>query len=301
MRRLLLRLLSALRPNALACCLALCLLAAPALSVAAAPAPTPLSPYTVAIIPFYSPEKIWLLYTPFIDYLKNETSLPWELKLYPDHKSLLDDLCADKIGFALLGPVPMGRAMQKCSLKPFLVALNKEGKPSYHSVIVTADPAVTALDQVRGKKFGFFKGSTAAHIVPMKMLKEAGLDAEATTPIFLESQDRIMTALLSKEISAAGVKESLYRKFKNEPLRVLKTSVPLPNFSFCAAQSLPVAIRERFATVLLKLQPLSTPKDAETVQAWDDEVKNGFIAASQDYLNDVTALHDVSHEIMHED
>lgn len=278
----------------------LCLLAAaPAFAGTEAAAPPP-SPYTVAVIPFYAPEKIWLLYTPFIQHLKAATNLPWELKLYPDHNSLIEDLCNNRVGIALLGPVPMARANQKCGVKPFLVALGKDGKPAYHSVIVTGDPAVTSLASTREKKFGFFKGSTAAHIVPLKMLKDAGLNEAALKPVFFESQDRIMTALLAKEVSAAGIKETLYRKFQNEPLRALKTSDALPNFAFNASPGLSDEVRDRFLKVLTALHPLTSQKDAAATKAWDDEIRNGFMLPAADYLDSVLKLGAAYQEIMHE-
>ena len=261
---------------------------------------SPPSPYTVAVIPFYSPEKIWLLYSPLIEYLKKTTGHPWELKLYPNHDSLIEDLCGGQIGVALLGPVPLGRANQKCDAEPLIVALGKDGKPTYRSVIVTSDAAVTALGGVRGKKFGFFKGSTAAHIVPAKLLRDAGLGMDAVEQVFLESQDRIMTALLTREISAAGVKETLYRKFEKEPLRVITISEPLPNFAFSALPSLPSRVRERFVQALLRLKPHANNQDAATMKDWDDEIKNGFMLPADDYLPAVLKLLTTTREIMHE-
>ena len=261
----------------------------------------PQARYTVAIIPFYSPEKIWLLYAPLIDYLKKTTKQPWELKLYPNHDSLIEDLCSGQIAVALLGPVPLGRANRKCGAEPLIVALGRDGKPTYRSVIVTSDATVTALGGVRGKKFGFFKGSTAAHIVPAKLLKDAGLGGEAVQPVFFESQDRIMTALLTGEISAAGVKETLYRKFEREPLRVLTISGPLPNFAFSALPSLSSRLRDAFAQALLQLKPHANTRDADMMKGWDDEIRNGFMLPAQDFLPSVLNVLGTYREIMHED
>jgi len=259
------------------------------------------SRYTMAVIPFYSPEKIWLLYAPLIDYLKRTTGQPWELKLYPNHDSLIEDLCGGQLGVALLGPVPLGRANRKCNAEPLIVALGKDGKPTYRSVVVTSDPAVTTLGSLRGKKVGFFKGSTAAHIVPAKLLKDAGLGGAAVQPVFFESQDRIMTVLLTGEISAAGVKETLYRKFEKEPIRVLTISGPLPNFAFSALPSLSSRLREPFVQALLRLKPHASTRDADMMKGWDDEIRNGFMLPAQDYLPSVLNVLGIYREIMHED
>src|SRR5574341_537506 len=83
--------------------------------------------YTLSVIPFYGPEKIWTLYTPLITYLKKTTGLTWELKLYPNHDALIEGLCGGEITIALLGPVPLGRASMKCGVEPLLVALGRDG------------------------------------------------------------------------------------------------------------------------------------------------------------------------------
>ena len=110
------------------------------------------------------------------------------------------------------------------------------------------------------------------------MLGDAGLGPGAFEPVFFESQDRIMTALLAHEMAGAGVKEALYRRFEKEPVRLLQTSEPLPNFAFVALPSQPAALRARFVAALLKLEPRESAADAEIVKGWDDEIKNGFVA-----------------------
>lgn len=257
--------------------------------------------YTLSVIPFYGPEKIWTLYTPLITYLKKTTGLPWELKLYPNHDALIEGLCGGEITIALLGPVPLGRASMQCGVEPLLVALGRDGKPTYHSILVTNDPSVTSLAKLRGATFAFFKGSTAAHIVPAKMLLDAGIGMDAIRPLFYESQDRIMTALLKHEVAAAGMKESLFRKFRGERLRVLKISDPLPNFAFCATPAVDPRATKQFISALSRLRPLSAEKDAGTVKDWDDEIKNGFTLPSDDYRNAVLTVYRTYGEVIHED
>jgi phosphonate transport system substrate-binding protein len=253
--------------------------------------------YTFAVIPFYTPEKIWTLYSPFIDYLNKNTGVSWELQLYHSHDDLIADLCSGKISAALLGPAPLGRANNKCGATPLLAALGKDGKPSYHSVIMTNSPTVSSLKNLKGKKFGFFKGSTAAHILPAKMLKDAGLGMADIQPVFFESQDRIISALLSGEIAAAGVKETLARKFSGEGLKIIAVSPPLPNFSLCATPTLAAAVKQSLTSSLIRLKPLTNSKDAETVKSWDDEIKHGFTLPDKEFLPSVMKIFGIFSEI----
>lgn len=273
------------------------LTAAPALAIAAGPvAPS----RTLAVIPFYTPERMWQLYTPFVEYLRRETGEPWELKLYATHEEMIAGVCAGEVDVTLLGPVPLARVNRQCGAVPFLVPNGKDGQPTYHSMVITNDAAVTSIAGLRGRKVGFFKGSTAAHIVPMKMLRDAGLGPGSFEPVFLESQDRIMTALLAHEISGAGVKEALFRRFEQEPVRLLQASDALPNFAFSALPAQPPAQRERFVAALLKLKPRDKPADAETVKSWDDEVKSGFAPPAPDFLPAVLKTFAIYEAVMHE-
>jgi len=272
------------------------------LAAAESPAPPATdSEYTITVIPFYGPEKIWALYTPFVDFLKESTGKPWTLKLFPSHEALIDGLCNGKVTVALLGPVPLAKVMSKCKAEPLAVALGKDGTPFYHSVIVSTDPAITTLDGLKGKRFGFFKGSTAAHILPRKILRQAGLNREEFEPVFFESQDQIVNALLGRKVDAAGLKETLFKKFKDEGFHILATSDPLPNFAFTAAPNLSSATRRLFVDTLLRLTPASNESDRKRMKTWDDEIKNGFIPPSDTFRSSVKDLLSVTDEIMRED
>ncbi len=288
-------------------CLLSCLIAIPQILTAAPPQPALPPPsaapsaYTVTVIPFYGPEKIWALYTPFIDYLKAATGKPWTLKLFPSHKALIDGLCHNQVSLALLGPVPLGRVMAQCQAEPVAVALSMDGTPNYRSIVVTIDPVVTSLAGLKGTRFGLFKGSTAAHILPRRILRQAGLDKNDIVPVFFESQDHIVNALLSRQISAAGLKEALFQKFKDVGFRVLATSEPLPNFAFTAAPGANPAVRELFAETLLRLRPATNVDDQKRMTAWDDEIKHGFIPPTDTFRSSVKELLVTTDEIMRAD
>ena len=268
---------------------------------AAAPGkPAAAHPYTLTVIPYYSPEKIWTKYSPLIDHLKRATGKPWELKLYHNHDALLDALCGGEVSFALLGPVPLGRAIDRCGVGIEAVALGKDGKPFYRAVIATGDPAVRTLADLKGRRFALFKGSTAAHIIPLKMLREAGIAEAELAPVFYESQDRMVNALLERDASGGGVKEVLYRKFRGDQLRLLKMSDPVPGFAIASAPAVNAAARTSLAAALTALDPRGAATDRQLMQEWDEEVKNGFILPPAAYRSSVLAILSVYREITHE-
>jgi phosphonate transport system substrate-binding protein len=257
------------------------------------------APRRLAVVPFYSAEQIWRLYTPFVEFLRRETGERWELTLHPTHDALVEEFCAGRVDLALLGPMPLARVVKRCGGEPVLVALGPGGTPSYRSVLLTTDPAASTVRALRGKEIGFFRGSTAAHVVPMKLLEDAGLAPGSYRPVFLESQDRLVAALLAGKVSAAGVKSALYQRVEKEQgLRVLATSGPLPNFTFAALPALPAATRERLTAALLRLRPQSRAADAELVKGWDDEIRHGFVRPTPEHLAAVLELQEVTERLL---
>ncbi len=246
----------------------------------------------LGIVPYYAPEKIWALFSPFAEYLTRTTGTPWELKLFSTQDALVAGISAGEVSAAFLGPVPFGRITRKVPLRPLLVATTPEGHPWYRSVLVTTDPSVRTLKDVRGKSFGFFQGSTAAHVVPLRMLADAGIAPEMYKTVFLKGQDKIVDALLKRDIQAAGIKKSLFEKFKGMGLVALLESDPLPNFCICGTPSLKPEIEKKVVAALLALKTRPGESDHKMVQGWDDEIRNGFVATPAGYLQATTILAD---------
>lgn len=264
---------------------------------AAAPAA---AAYSLGVVPFYGPEKIWALYSPFVDYLNRTTGYSWELKLYHNHDSIIADICSGRLSIAFLGPSPLGKARTKCGVEPLVVALGADGKPFYRSIMLTSDPSVRSLSDLKGKSVAFFRSSTASHVLPFKMLRDAGLRTDDIRPVFFESQPSIMDALQRGEVSAGGVKEALFARFKKSRLRVLKSSEPLPNFAFSALPSIDAGVKKAFIRALLALSPRTSRKDREMMRAWDDEIRSGFIRPSRTHLRGVELVNRYYEEMAHE-
>ncbi len=257
-----------------------------------------LSEYTITVTPYYGPEKLWAKFSPFVEYLRKATGKPWELKLYPTHDATIDAICKGEVSVAIFGPVPLGRSIEKCGVGTVAVAIGMNKTLFYHSVIVTIDPSIASLSQLKGKSIGLFKGSTAAHVVPLKMLSAAGLKKGDINPVFFEGQDKIMNALLNGEVNAAGMKDVLFNRFSDSRLRVLKTSEPLPNFAFATTPKLSSNTKKLIVKTLLGLKPQKNKDHRRLMQDWDDEIKNGFVAPPKSFYSSVMNLLSVYLEVM---
>jgi phosphonate transport system substrate-binding protein len=245
----------------------------------------------IGIVPFFTPEKMWQLYEPFVAYLNAHTPFAWELALGEKHDELVAKLAAGEIDVALLGPIPYGKALRgRVPIHPLLLALGTDGQPFYQSVLITADPAVASLPDLKGRRFGLFEQSTAAYYVPLAMLAEEGVARDQIVPVLLSSQDKIVSAVLGNQVAAGGVRESLFRKIRDPRLRLLKTSAPLPQFAFVAARNTPPEVAKAFTEALLPLAPLTRPADRETVKGWDPEVANGFTLPTAGYEEGINLL-----------
>lgn len=253
--------------------------------------------YYISVIPMYAHEIISTYYSPLLNYLKQESKMNWQLKFYSKHDDFMKGFCNKEIDIAFTGPIPFSYILHKCGANPLMVSLGNHGKPFYNSVIFTSNNKIKNLKSLEGLKFGYLKGSTLAHIVPFKMLDDEGVKVKA---IPFKRQEEIVRAVLSGEIEAGGVKMSVFDKFKEKRLFLIKKSDDIPQFLFFAQKDLDKNVSNSFINALIKLKPLTNQRHKELTKDWDEEAKYGFILPSNDYLLKVNELWQLSQQYLKE-
>lgn len=246
----------------------------------------------IGVLPYYSPEKIFRLYKPLVDYLNRTTSVTWNLKLYHNYDPVIDDLCSGEIAIAYLGPNPFGLAHEKCGAKPLLTIVGSGGKPYYHSLIFTNDRSIKSLADLKGRKIALGDhDSTSSHIIPRKMLEDAGITLEMVTPVYYRNHEGIISAVARNEASAGATKEAVFEKVKGMQFKVIAVSGPLIHHAFCASPKCDPETARRFKNALLRLKPLSNRADSELMKNWDPELSHGFSPPPDDYIRGTSELH----------
>jgi ABC-type phosphate/phosphonate transport system substrate-binding protein len=237
-----------------------------------------------SVVPVHAPEKIWQLYYPVVEYLNKNTPINWEFRLYTSHEALEEGVCKGDVHIILTGPFLAYRVYKGCGAKPILLALNDEGKVSMKILLITMDPEIKALKDLKGKKVGLFKPITAAYIVTKAMLEKEGLNEQNTQFIVFQGLDRLIEAMMAGTVSAIGLRDNVLVLLKGHNYREIKVSEPIPGFVFMASTNAPETVKTIFIRSMLKLKPLSNKGHELLMQGWDETIKYGFINPTGDYL-----------------
>jgi phosphonate transport system substrate-binding protein len=238
-------------------------------------------PLRLGVVGFYNPRLMYLKYQPLVDYLTEHTGRPWELAISTTYEETVKRLCADEVAVAYLGPLTYVRAHAACGVEP-VVCLKTRNRDTYDShVMVRQDSEIRALEDLRGKRFGFGAPlSASSHLVPRAMLEEAGISVEGEVDCrYYWHHERAARAVLLGEVEACGVRDIVGEKFAERGLRVLAVSAPIPNFPLVMAPGGSQKLKTSLERVLVDL-PREDPSIKEIMKDWDEEIRDGFAPCS---------------------
>lgn len=196
-------------------------------------------------------------YRPLAKYIEKKAGVTIKLVYYTDFENTMLDLLMRDTDLAVLNPVLYLKS-RKRGVVPLVVPTEK-GSASYRTTIITSNKSkLTAPDQLRGKTFGFVsKFSTSGYVVPLHILKEAGVAREDLGGYrFFGSQGAVARQVLSGNIDAGAVTEAVYKQYKDKHggLRQLKLSEPVPGRIICARKGLDPELLQKVKNAILELK-----------------------------------------------
>src|SRR4030042_5248738 len=242
--------------------------------------------YYFGFCPKYNPRIMYQLYQPFIDYLNENTSYHFEIKLSRVYQETIDQLGKGEAVIISCGPISYIHARESYRVKPILRALSKDGKPIYHGIIVVRqDSPIKNLSDLKGKSFVFGQAwSTAGHILPEYYLLKTNIRLkDLKNYSFLRHHDFVANAVLKGEFDAGAAKDIVAYKYQSMGLRFIHLSDPIPPVPIVVRTDAPKELVKAVQSALLKLDPKDPPHQG-TMPQWDEEFKYGFTeAADSDY------------------
>lgn len=247
--------------------------------------PTPAEPvgWTIGFDPRLEPKDDVRQVASLVRWLERQTGLRLSVYLPAQDGNVVDDICAGKVDFAIVGTVSYLQANSACGASILVRGRNAEGHDTYRAaIVVAAGSPLVDLRELRGRTFAFgAPNSTQGHLIPRLMLRQVGLDLEDFAAYtYTGSHAATANAVTSGRYDAGALQDTLALELSHRGLvRVLALSDPYPSSGVIVGPHVPAQTAEIVRRALLQLDP--TGADAAALYQWSrTEMPLGFVPAS---------------------
>jgi phosphate/phosphite/phosphonate ABC transporter binding protein len=238
----------------------------------------------LGVVPLKEPSEMFRKFKPLSEHLAAKLGRRVDLKVAIDMDSAVRDLGENITQICAMGPANYVEANRKYGVVVIAKALRK-GKPFHQvAIVVRKDSPVLSMADLRGKRLAFGNpGSATGHIIPLAMLKDAGVTtADLGHYEFIGQHDRLIKAVLEGKFDAAGLIDEVAQKHLAAGLRVLALSVEIPEFNICCNPSVDSDTRDRIRKVLTALNA-ANEEDAWILQSLGKDCTGFMPAFDKDY------------------
>ncbi|MBF0591244.1 MAG: phosphate/phosphite/phosphonate ABC transporter substrate-binding protein [Nitrospirae bacterium] len=238
------------------------------------------------VIPSDNPRIIYEKFQPLLEYLAERTPYKYELVLKKNYEETVKALGNGETDVALLGPLTYLEARSKygaiCILKP----RGTDGSAGYKSVIIKSkDSPIKELSELKGKSVAFAASkSTSGNLIPRYLFAINGIHLSSLSGYAnFAYHDSVVKAILRGQYTAGAVRDSVARKYMKFGIETIASSESIPTGPLVVGPATPVDVINSIQKALLELNP-SNSNDRKILNRLDEELKNGFIEASdKDY------------------
>jgi phosphonate transport system substrate-binding protein len=235
------------------------LLAAAAFAATAARAQQPV--LRITAIPDESPTELARKAGPLVRYLEGRLGMKVEYTPVTDYAAAVEVLINKKVDLAWFGGFTFVQANARSGGKVIPIAQREEDQ-HFRSVFVTADPAIKALADLKGKDFSFgAQSSTSGHLMPRAALLAAGLDPDKDfhRVAYSGAHDATAAAVAAGKVQAGVLNISVWDKLVADKridatqVRVFFTTPPYYDYNWSVHADMPAALRDKLTAALLAL------------------------------------------------
>jgi len=206
----------------------------------------------LARAPQLSPELISKTWTPFVEYLSENTGLPIKLKVYFTREEFESDLKKGKVdlyygnpGYGVIGHVKHG----------YIPLIRSDRKLLEGIIVVRADSKIKSIAELEGKIISFpSKNAFAASLYIRSLLEDN--NSLTFTPKYSGSHDNTYrSVLVGSSVAGGGVKRTLEREHDRlkKQLKIIYTTPGIKSHPLMILPRINESDRQKIQSAILSL------------------------------------------------
>ncbi|MCF6268557.1 MAG: phosphate/phosphite/phosphonate ABC transporter substrate-binding protein [Melioribacteraceae bacterium] len=235
------------------------------------------------VVSRFSANIIYNGYQPLMDYLTENTPYRFELKLSNSYRETVKQLVNNEVSVAFLGSFIYLQSREKYKIFPILKPLNENGKPYFHSVLITKNNSlINSLSDLKNKKLALpSKQSFSGNWLPLYKMSTLNFNIEDLDSVHhFAHHHTVIHQILRNNFDVGVVKDRVAREYKNNGIRILDYSMPIPGSPIVISANTEKEIAEAIIKTLLNVN-IKKEKNRELIKNWDKEFSYGFVRASE--------------------
>lgn len=214
--------------------------------------------YTVAIVPQFTPAVIEQTWTPVLNAISTQSSLPLTLKFYKTIPEFEKALAKGEVDFAYMNPYHA--VLYKKHYDPII----KDGKKKlFGIVVVKKDSPFTTVKDLQGKSFSFpAPNAFAASLLIRSNLQE--VEKINFTTSYVQSHSNVYRSVLTGKCDAGGGVNKTFSAENADVTSGLKVIYKTPHYNphpFCANKRLSKKIVQKLQETFVSLGGESSMKN----------------------------------------
>lgn len=222
--------------------------------------------FRVSAIPDEAPTELQRKFKPLGEHLERKLGMKVEFIPVTDYAASVEALVNKKVDMVWFGGFTFIQAKIRSNdgVEPLI---QREEDERFRSVFVTTDPAITKLEDLKGKSVAFGSpSSTSGHLMPRAYLMQAKIDPDRDLRVsFSGAHDATALAVAGGRVAAGALNISVWEKMVAEKrvdparLRVFYTTPPYYDYNWTVRKDLDPTLRAKLLDAFVSLDP-ATPE-----------------------------------------
>jgi phosphonate transport system substrate-binding protein len=216
--------------------------------------------FTFGVYPYDTPSQVYQSFEPLVQLLSKELGVPVKIVISPNYMAHIINIGEGRVDLGFMGPSPYIRAKDKYGGIELLARLKmRQDKNDRFVIISHKKSGVNAISDLKGRTFAFgdFQ-SFGSHFYPRYLLNKQGVRLKDLKSYdFLGSHSRVVLAVSHRDFDAGGVREDIYEKYRDRPLKIIAGPFTIPPHVIVCRRDLAVNIRAKVEAILLNIRDQS--------------------------------------------